>query len=207
MEYFIIICFSVFILGCRNENAINQLQVKNDVVIKMLENFDNKKYIKNEFHGDSGFVYLNISEEPIKIVTAKISMIDKTDFCFFDRVPYGFLNYKKNTVFVYGNKASSFFENTSEKQYFDYLPKIEPVKKNVEVKKDKNEIHPPPIFFEPVDYVYKLKDNGFKLIFVDMNFNYQIIYLDDSTVTEEYFFQEKKHTITYKINKKELDTF
>jgi hypothetical protein len=185
---FIIICFNIFILGCTNENAIYELQPKNGIIVKILENYSKKKYTYVDFRNDSQIVYLNISDTPEKKITARITTFEKEDFKIFSYTigtPCVFFYYKKKTVMVFGNKSSLLFNTTSEKHYFDYLiiPKYE--KKETYIKKNTNKILLPCINFEPTVYLYELKNSDFKLIYYDMNlFNYQIIHLDDSTLIE-----------------------
>jgi hypothetical protein len=207
MKNFLIVCFYLFILGCTNENAIYELQAKNDVINKVLENYSKKKYTYVDFRNDSQIVYLNISESPEKKITARITVLDKTEFSFVDvtiGVPYGFFYYKKKTVMVFGNKASRVFNKISENHYFDYLiTQEEYEKKDTYIKKDTNKIPLPPINFEPTVYVYELKKNDFKFIFSDRSlYNPKIIYLDDSTVIEVW----KGDTTTFRTIKSTFDS-
>jgi hypothetical protein len=188
MKNYINTCFYIFILGCSNENAIYELQGKGDVIVKILEDFNNKKFFKNIFLNESGVVYFNISESPEKKLSARITLLDENHFCFVDSLigePYGFFYYKKKTVIVFGNRAYLYFRKTSEKCSFDYLP-IKRIANKV-TNKDTNTIPTAPLNFEPMVYVYELKNNDYKFIYCDRNlFNYQIIHLDDSTLIESW---------------------
>jgi hypothetical protein len=118
MKNFIIICFYIFILGCTNENAIYELQAKNDVIFKILENYSNKKYTYVDFRNDSQIVYLNISDTPEKKITARITVLDKTEFSFVDviiGVPYGFFTTKRKLLW---------FSETKHLVYLIKFPKI-----------------------------------------------------------------------------------
>jgi hypothetical protein len=176
MRKYRLIAILVFFFGCSNQDAIHKLNKSNNIIDRILIDFIKKEDINN----DSDIIYLRVSESFEKQIIVRVAFFDKKGFSFaYETIgePFGFFNYKGKTVIVYGDKASLLLKRTDDKEYFAYLPMKE-VTKN-----DNSILTHPPINFEPIVYVYELRNNDF--IFRNCDrflINRHIIYQNDTTI-------------------------
>ncbi|MDB5257335.1 MAG: Uncharacterized protein JWM14_2030 [Chitinophagaceae bacterium] len=153
--YSISLCYSC--VSAKN-NPVKLIESKYPQIFEILD----KIYRSNEkqYDWDKTVFVLNINKVNDDI-NLRITVVYKQDFrgSLRDRKDkvYGYFEFNKYPVLVFGDGASDLFSKTDKAMEFDWFRQLPPQKKASD-----NEIQEPPGIFEPEVWLYKFKNGKFE---------------------------------------------